>query len=97
MSGDRPREQYADEGQQDRPECPLCGERAHYEGWVAVGAAFCDNDDCPIEEWDHTVRWIKFECIDCGENISRPPHQMDVDGLTPKRCASCTFDRMAEP
>jgi len=38
---------------------------------------------------------VEFECIDCGEHIERERHQMDIAGMTPKRCSSCTFDRMA--
>jgi endogenous inhibitor of DNA gyrase (YacG/DUF329 family) len=44
-----------------------------------------------------TENRIQFECIDCGKDVDREPHQMDVDGLTPKRCAQCVFERMGEP
>lgn len=37
---------------------------------------------------------VSFECIDCGEHIERERHQMDIPGLTPSRCTSCTFDKM---
>jgi len=37
---------------------------------------------------------VEFECIDCGEHIERERHQMDIPGMTPQRCTSCTFDRM---
>lgn len=40
---------------------------------------------------------VEFECIDCGEHIDRERHQMDIPGMTPQRCTSCTFDRMGEP
>lgn len=39
---------------------------------------------------------IQFTCKDCGKDVDREPHQMDVPGLTPVRCATCTLDRMAE-
>jgi DNA-directed RNA polymerase subunit RPC12/RpoP len=44
-----------------------------------------------------TENRIQFTCIDCGKDVDREPHKMDVEGLTPKRCAQCVFDRMAEP
>lgn len=37
---------------------------------------------------------VEFECSDCGEHVERERHQMDLPGLTPGRCTSCTFDRM---
>jgi hypothetical protein len=40
---------------------------------------------------------VEFSCNDCGEHRNRKVNQMDVEGLTPQRCASCTLDRMAEP
>lgn len=40
---------------------------------------------------------VEFTCNDCGEHTNRERHQMDVEGLTPQRCASCTLNRMAEP
>lgn len=46
---------------------------------------------------DLEERAVRFTCIDCGEGIERARHHMDVPGLTPKRCATCVFDRMAEP
>jgi hypothetical protein len=40
---------------------------------------------------------VSFECIDCGESVTRPRKDgIDIDGLTPKRCGSCTLERMAE-
>lgn len=39
---------------------------------------------------------VEFECTDCGEQIERERHQMDIPGMTPQRCTSCTFDRMGE-
>lgn len=39
---------------------------------------------------------VEFDCIDCGEHIERERHNMDIPGLTPSRCTSCTFDRMAK-
>lgn len=40
---------------------------------------------------------IQFTCIDCGGEVDREPNKMDVPGLTPRRCAMCTFRRMEEP
>lgn len=37
---------------------------------------------------------VEFDCMDCGEHIERERHQLDIPGLTPQRCTSCTFDRM---
>lgn len=37
---------------------------------------------------------VEFDCIDCGEHIKRERHQMDIPGMTPSRCTSCTFGRM---
>jgi len=42
-------------------------------------------------------RVVEFTCIDCETHIRRKRNQMDIDGLSPKRCVQCTFDRMAEP
>lgn len=39
---------------------------------------------------------VEFECSDCGDHIVRERHQMDIPGVTPQRCTSCTFDRMGE-
>jgi len=39
---------------------------------------------------------IQFTCKDCGEEVDREPYSIDVDGLTPVRCTTCTLDRMAE-
>jgi len=40
---------------------------------------------------------IEFTCSDCGKEVSREPHEMDVGNLTPTRCVSCVFDRMSDP
>jgi len=48
-----------------------------------------------FEDW-FSENAVEFECIDCGDHILRERHKMDIDGLTPKRCTSCTFDRMSE-
>lgn len=40
---------------------------------------------------------VEFVCSDCDEHINRDRHQMDVVGIAPERCATCTLDRMAEP
>jgi DNA-directed RNA polymerase subunit RPC12/RpoP len=40
---------------------------------------------------------IEFTCTDCGKEVSREPHEMDVGNLTPTRCVSCVFDRMSDP
>lgn len=38
---------------------------------------------------------VEFTCSDCEEHIDRERHQMDVAGVPPARCASCTMERMA--
>jgi hypothetical protein len=81
-----------------RPQCPMCDEPAGEVSWqTAPGQEGCINDECPINTWDDRVHWIEFDCKDCDKHVSRPPSQMDIDGLTPVRCASCTLERMAEP
>lgn len=37
---------------------------------------------------------VEFECSDCGEHIKRDRNHMDVAGMTPSRCTSCTMNRM---
>jgi len=37
---------------------------------------------------------VEFECIDCDERITRERNQMDIPGVTPQRCTSCSLDRM---
>lgn len=37
---------------------------------------------------------IQFTCNDCGEEVDREPNKMDIPGMTPQRCVSCTMDRM---
>jgi hypothetical protein len=34
---------------------------------------------------------VEFECIDCGDHVNREAHELDIDGLTPQRCVSCTL------
>lgn len=54
-----------------------------------------DGYDGYHECTDGTDR-VEFTCTDCGEHVNRERHQMDVRGIAPKRCASCTLGRMAE-
>jgi hypothetical protein len=42
-----------------------------------------------------TERRVQFTCTDCGETVDREANQMDVPGLTPTRCVSCTMERLA--
>lgn len=39
---------------------------------------------------------VEYECIDCEEHVNREQHSMDIDGIVPSRCSSCTLARMAE-
>ena len=79
-------------------ECPLCGiEPAEVSWQTANHQEVCGNEDCPVNTWDPTVWWVNFECIDCGKEVSREQHQIDIEGIQPKRCGSCTLERMAEP
>jgi hypothetical protein len=39
---------------------------------------------------------VEHECIDCGEHVNRQAHDMDIEGIAPKRCFSCTLGAMAE-
>jgi hypothetical protein len=36
-------------------------------------------------------------CSDCSEAVNRETHQLDIEGIAPGRCTSCTFDKMAHP
>lgn len=60
---------------------------------AVVLEALHDLGASPVEAFDGR---IQFTCMDCGEEVDREPHQLDVPGLTPSRCTSCTFDRMGE-
>jgi DNA-directed RNA polymerase subunit RPC12/RpoP len=40
---------------------------------------------------------VEYVCSDCGEHQNRETNQIDIEGMPPGRCVSCTFDRMAEP
>lgn len=40
---------------------------------------------------------VEFNCRDCDEHVNRERHQMDIKGIAPRRCATCTLNRMAEP
>lgn len=46
-------------------------------------------------EGDRFPDKIEFTCSDCGKDVSREPHQLDVPGVTPQRCVSCTMDQMS--
>lgn len=48
------------------------------------------------EHVEETSDRIQFTCKDCGKEVDREPHHMDVDGMTPVRCSNCTLERMAE-
>lgn len=37
---------------------------------------------------------VEFKCSDCGKHVERERHKMDIPGMTPQRCTSCTFDKM---
>jgi len=45
-------------------------------------------------EGDRFPEKIEFTCSDCGEEVEREPNQLDIPGVTPKRCVSCTMDQM---
>jgi len=45
-------------------------------------------------EGDKPPEKIEFTCSDCGEAVEREPNQLDIPGLTPNRCVSCTMDQM---
>jgi DNA-directed RNA polymerase subunit RPC12/RpoP len=37
---------------------------------------------------------VEYECSDCGKQVERERHDLDLPGVTPQRCTSCTFDKM---
>jgi len=39
---------------------------------------------------------VAYVCSDCGDEVGRDTHQMDITGVAPSRCAQCTFERMGE-
>jgi len=39
---------------------------------------------------------VGYVCNDCGEIVKRTIGGMDIEGIAPKRCGTCTLDRMAE-
>lgn len=39
---------------------------------------------------------VAFQCSDCHEVVKRPAGGIDIEGIAPQRCGSCTLDRMAE-
>jgi hypothetical protein len=38
---------------------------------------------------------IEFACSVCGEHIDRESSSIDIKGLVPQRCATCTLERLA--
>lgn len=50
------------------------------------------NSDTPSQRTER----IQFTCKDCGKEVDRPRRDIDVPGLPPVRCGSCTLERMAE-
>lgn len=40
---------------------------------------------------------VGYVCSDCGEVVNRTAGSIDIEGIAPSRCGSCTFARMAEP
>lgn len=40
---------------------------------------------------------VEYVCIDCHEHVNRDSHELDIEGIAPKRCTTCTLDRMADP
>jgi len=64
-----------------------------------IGAVKCENCRDWFEGYHRCSAGsdrVQFVCSDCDENIARETHDMDVKGLVPQRCATCTLDRMAE-
>ena len=56
----------------------------------------CGNFVSGYHECDAGSDRVAFECIDCHETIDRTTHQMDITGIAPRRCATCTLEAMAE-
>jgi DNA-directed RNA polymerase subunit RPC12/RpoP len=40
---------------------------------------------------------VGYVCIDCGYRKNRDTHQLTLEGIKPRRCPTCSLDRMAEP
>jgi hypothetical protein len=55
------------------------------------GGGYDEYHECP----DGPDR-VEFTCIDCDDHKNREVHQMDIAGIPPKRCASCTLRRVPE-
>jgi len=64
---------------------------------------FAHNEDEMWEKLEQNFEFwydenvVDFECVDCGKSVVRPRNEnVDIEGVTPVRCGSCTLDRMAE-
>jgi hypothetical protein len=91
----------------------LAGFKRSYEGWNGEFPWYQGDEkqeelketlrhgwngtaDDSFEGW-YEANVVDFECIDCGEHVTRPRNDnIDIDGMTPKRCGACTLDRMGE-
>jgi DNA-directed RNA polymerase subunit RPC12/RpoP len=53
-------------------------------------------------QYDEFQAWlnselVEYTCNDCGKQVIRTRVEwLDIDGITPHRCVSCTLDAMAE-
>jgi len=58
---------------------------------------YCENGYDGYHKCSEGTDRVEFTCMDCDEHVNRDRHSMDIEGIAPSRCASCTLDRMAEP
>jgi len=47
-------------------------------------------------EWRAEGERVQFTCMDCGTEVDREPNDMDIPGLTPRRCPECVAQKMGE-
>jgi len=45
-------------------------------------------------ECDEGPDRVEFTCGDCGEHFARERNSIDLKGVTPERCATCTPEAM---
>jgi predicted RNA-binding Zn-ribbon protein involved in translation (DUF1610 family) len=55
---------------------------------------YCGEFVSGYHECDAGSDRVGFECLDCGDEIGRDAHQMDLTGIAPKRCYHCVMEKM---
>jgi hypothetical protein len=57
----------------------------------ACGGGYDGYHRCPAAD-DR----VEFTCIDCGEHKNREASDMEIVGVAPQRCWTCTLNKMAQ-